>query len=287
MVVDLTIVGKKGHADLYKPIKDALAIHANICEKARGEWQVVLVSPKNRNLTEGLDLTLRALLADVLEEHILTELKQPLLQDMIRKHYYYLTRPEREKVFYYSSLRDSTVSRQAQQQVRENLRNYLANCRHLNLWGLIRFRLPCYLEGLKNVVEGAVDDYLIEKEYQEFIKLLKYFVEIQEPKVLEAHVLLDPGGRFQIRDGQKRLVDQDSEEMKAAYLKDRVDSEDMLVSALVTAAPGRVILHRQVDARYPKLSGTLKKIFEGKMTLCGNCPECASQAKVKYPLATD
>jgi putative sporulation protein YtxC len=278
-VVNLTIVARKGHPDLGRTLQEKLASSLCVSETVEGEWRLLLLTQKDRYLPEARELAVRGLLADALEAYILEELREPLLQEMIRKHYYYFSRQEREKVLQYSGLRDSTAGKQTRQLVREQLSGYLKNCRHLNIPGLIRFRLGDYLAELRKTVEGAVDDFLIEKEYQEFIKLLKYFVEIQEPKIQEAHVLLDKTGRFQIRDGRKRLVEQDTEEMNAAYLRDPVDSEDMLVSALVTAAPGRVILHRQVDAQYPKLSGTLKKIFDVKLSICRNCHECAFQAK--------
>jgi hypothetical protein len=62
-------------------------------------------------------------------------------------------------------------------------------------------------------------------------------------------------------------------------LQDRVDNEDMLVSALVTAAPGRVVVHRQVALKHPKVTGTLKKIFDGKITFCKNCKDCSAMTK--------
>ena len=57
--------------------------------------------------------------------------------------------------------------------------------------GFIRFRLKDYIEELKYIIDGSVDELLIDREYNEFIKLLRYFVEIQEPKVEEVHVLLE------------------------------------------------------------------------------------------------
>ncbi len=279
-MANLTIVARRGHPDLNKILRDKLSLYISITQESQGEWQLLKVTQNDKDLTDSQELTLRVLLMEVLENYILTEMKGPLIQEMIRRHYYYFSRQERDKVLYYSSLRDSAASKKVRQQVREKLRGYLVTCRHLNIQGLVRFRLQGYLAELRKTVEGAVDDFLIEKEYQEFIKLLKYFVEIQEPKVREAHVFLDKSGCFQIRDSKQQLVEQDLEEINAAYLKDSVDSEDMLVSALVTAAPGKVVLHRQVDAQHPKLSATLEKIFGTRMSLCKNCPQCSSLAKV-------
>ena len=39
-----------------------------------------------------------------------------------------------------------------------------------------------YIEQLEESVDKAIDEYLMDKEYREFIKLLRHFVDLQEPK---------------------------------------------------------------------------------------------------------
>ena len=61
--------------------------------------------------------------------------------------------------------------------------DYLSQNNCINIDGFINFRLQDYIEDLNKVIEQAVDELLLEKEYQEFIMLLKYFVDIQEPRL--------------------------------------------------------------------------------------------------------
>ncbi len=274
----LTIAASRLHPDVSAKIKDKFPININVTKNCREDWHLLNIVFKNGQADSHEEVFLLEL-AEALEDHIATDLQESLLQAIIRQNYYCFSQQEREKVLYYCKIKDTTISKKTRQQIREKLAEYLRGARHLNIEGFIHFRLQFYLVELRKIVESAVDDYLIEKEYQEFIKLLKYFVEIQEPKVLEAHVMLDADGHFQIRDGKQQLMEQDYEQLNAAYLQDRVDNEDMLVSALVTAAPGRVVIHRQVALQYPKVTNTLKKIFDGKITFCKNCKDCSSVAK--------
>ncbi len=278
----ITIAVRKGHPNLYNKLEDKLSLFIKLTQESQGDWQLIKAAFKNAKSQEDHEQALKARLTEIIEDYILIELQEIFIQGMIRQHYFYFSRQERDKVFYYSKLRNSNASQQVRQQLRQKLHDYLLHNRHLNIQGFVYFRLQCYVAELRKIVESSVDDYLIEKEYQEFIKLLKYFVEIQEPKVVEAHILLDKSGGFQIRDGKRQLMEQDYEQINAAYLKDQVDSEDLLVSALVTTAPGRVVVHRQVDAQYPKLTATLKKIFDSKITLCKNCQECMTSARLTY-----
>lgn len=274
----LTIAARRLHPDVCKKIKDKYPSNINVTKECGGEWNLIRIAFKCSQ-DAGYEEMFPLQFAETLEDHISADLQEPLLQAIIRQNYYYFSKQEREKVLYFCKMKDSATSKVTRQQIREKLTEYLQSARHINIEGFIHFRLQFYLAELRKTVESAVDDYLIEKEYQEFIKLLKYFVEIQEPKVLEAHVLIGPDGCFQIRDGKQQLVEQDYDQMNAAYLQDRVDSEDMLVSALVTAAPGKVVIHRQVNLQYPKVTGTLKKIFDGKVTVCKNCKYCSAFVK--------
>jgi putative sporulation protein YtxC len=58
----------------------------------------------------------------------------------------------------------------------------------INIKGLIRFRIKEFEKDFFSIVDKVIEKYMSEKEYVEFIKLLKYFIEIQESKVEEVNV---------------------------------------------------------------------------------------------------
>ena len=62
------------------------------------------------------------------------------------------------------------------------LLEYLQENNVIILDGFLDFRLKKYIGRLENAVDNAIDEYLMEKEYNEFIKLLQYFVNLQESK---------------------------------------------------------------------------------------------------------
>ena len=55
------------------------------------------------------------------------------------------------------------------------------------------------IDEIEMAIEMSVDDFIIQKEYNEFIDLLRYFVELQEPRIDLVNVikkerfLSDPG----------------------------------------------------------------------------------------------
>ena len=47
---------------------------------------------------------------------------------------------------------------------------------------------------------------MVEKEYKEFVKLLKYFVDIQESRIDEVNIYIHEGGGYVIKDGYGKDV---------------------------------------------------------------------------------
>lgn len=67
---------------------------------------------------------------------------------------------------------------------------------------------------LEDSVDIAIDEYLMDKEYNEFIKLLRHFVDLQEPKrdlvnvVFSNHkiILMDENLNYIERDSSLTLL---------------------------------------------------------------------------------
>ncbi|MBC7105903.1 MAG: hypothetical protein H5T97_08180, partial [Firmicutes bacterium] len=72
--------------------------------------------------------------------------------------------------------------------------------------GFVRFRLRDYLEGLRAAACQALNDYLLEKEYQQFIQVLRSFVEARPGPQRLVHVVWRVDGRFQLFDRNRRLL---------------------------------------------------------------------------------
>ncbi|HLV08789.1 MAG TPA: putative sporulation protein YtxC, partial [Halanaerobiales bacterium] len=158
----------------------------------------------------------------------------------------------------------------------EHILNYLNKYQDLNLEGFVRFRLKDYLDDLKYAVERAVDEYIIEKEYNEFIDLLKYFVELQEPRIELVHVIKQENGSFEIMDKSgNRISNEYLEGYLSEMFEEQVEYEDLLISALINVAPLRIILHLSAEDTI----STVKKIFGNRVELCLGCEICEKREK--------
>lgn len=159
-------------------------------------------------------------------------------------------------------------------QVLAEVDRYLAGHCVLNIDGFIRFRLRHYLSQLEDAMEQAVDEFMLEKEYREFIAMLRSFLASQEPRVDRVHVVSGSDGGFQ-------LIDDHGSSVSERFLSDclhqppgqDINLDDLLVSALITIAPRRVRLHGRAGPESEGLR-TLRAVFADRLSVCPSCELC-------------
>lgn len=155
----------------------------------------------------------------------------------------------------------------------DHLEEYLQEEKSLAIDGYIRFRFHEYSDWLEKTVKEVIDEYTLDKEYKEFIQLLRYFISMQTPKYELVHVIHQKHNQFQLlneqgADLQLNEMDQSLQEM----IELTFSHEDMIVSALLTAAPEQVVLHTKAPEE--NIIRTLLQIFEERITICASCTQC-------------
>jgi len=229
-------------------------------------------------------------LADIISDIILNHWEDGLLRDIIRESYYYFGDEEKKLIYDYAlrhinregeGCRNTIYRLSRKRRILQKLLEYLRHNDRIIIDGFIRFRLKEYINELREAADRAVDDFLMEREYREFIQLLKYFVEIQEPRVEAVHVLIRDGGNFKLFDDKMQPVKSDYLE---GFIIDLVDSEinyeDLLISALITRAPKNITLHYKAGSGPKAMLETIKNVFTGRVKECKGCDLCVATLKV-------
>ncbi|MGE7272485.1 sporulation protein YtxC [Brevibacillus panacihumi] len=149
---------------------------------------------------------------------------------------------------------------------------YLETERSIHLTGFIRFRLQEHWNELFELVEAGIDDYLEEKQYEEFVELLRYFIAAQDSKQEVVHIVPSVDKPFHLYDkkGDRLWLEQLDAVLNLEEQQCR--DEDYLVSALVTLAPQSIVLHQAGDK--PGLAKTIQSIFDSRLITCHSCQLC-------------
>jgi len=230
-------------------------------------------------------------IANAICEYI-REVEEPnLIQNVISSDYCYFDVRERLEIYRnsLSILNEENIDKffskadiiNTKSKILQNLIDYLGNNNEINLSGFILFRLKDYLLELNETVEKAVEDFLVDKEYNEFIKLLKYFVDIQEAKSDIVHVVFDEKTRFRLYDKNNRLLNDDHiSSVAVEFAESNINQDDLLISALITIAPNEIFIHKLSALKSGKIIKTLEKIFPDRVHCCSSCEWCSVQVNV-------
>ncbi|MCS7462751.1 putative sporulation protein YtxC [Paenibacillus doosanensis] len=227
--------------------------------------------------------TLYSKTADALAEWIIHEEEEGLLRSLIARHYEYKKDEEIRSILSYclpgafgeagEPPFEQTFSRR-KQIIAQAVFEYLQEHTDLNLEGFIHFRLHDYMEELHEMVEYAVDEFLMDQQYQEFISLLKYFVYIQEAKIPVAHLIHKGGNEFALLNDSMEPIDTSENDatVTVEMLEKDINFEDVIVSTLISVSPQQIYIHtRDPEVQVIK---TIKQIFENRVQLCDYCGLC-------------
>ncbi|APC41731.1 putative sporulation protein YtxC [Clostridium estertheticum] len=145
----------------------------------------------------------------------------------------------------------------------------------INISGFLTFRSKELNADLESIVDKVVEDYMVEKEYNEFIKLLKYFVDIQESKVDEVNILIEKDGNYYLRDKEgNNLVESMMGELPDVKFDSIKNQEELIISTMISSAPKKVIIHCVQHCKNKELIETISKVFTDKVYYCDTCSEC-------------
>ncbi|MCY6482772.1 putative sporulation protein YtxC [Clostridium aestuarii] len=162
---------------------------------------------------------------------------------------------------------------------KNNIINKIKKCieenNEINIEGFITFRMKELTADLEGIVSKVVEKYMIEKEYDEFIKLLKYFVDVQESKIEEINIIIQQDSRYLIQDKDGNdIMKEILSDLSDAKYNGAVSIEDLIISGLITYCPQKIIIHCRNNCINKEIINTIKKVFEDKVSFCDDCKMC-------------
>ncbi len=207
-------------------------------------------------------------LAKSLPDIIIENYEKLLLSDIVKSSCKNFSKEQQKKILKHALDFADEIS-QKNDDIEQKLSEYLKSSDNLVLDGFVNFRLKDYKNSLKNVVDIAVDRYVAENEYDEFISLLKYFIDIQSPGEEVVHII-PLNGEYRILNKNMTDITECCCDIIPSY---DITSEDILLSSLITVAPKNIIIHKKIFIPSEFLK-TLSLIFTDRIIFCKGCPNC-------------
>jgi putative sporulation protein YtxC len=142
----------------------------------------------------------------------------------------------------------------------------------INIQGFITFRMKELMGDLEAIIDKVVEKYMVEKEYNEFIKLLKYFVDVQESKIEEINIIINEHGKYLITDKyMNNIMDIFLKEISDDKLDENYNIEDLIISGLITSCPQKVKIYGTKYCKNKEILDTIKNVFLDKAEFHEGC----------------
>ena len=208
---------------------------------------------------------------------VIDELEESFLKRFLLKNYFYFDSNEKKRILdicYDNFANDFNIYFDKKYNcLIKNFETYLTNNKSIILSGFINFRLKDYLSILEDVVDEAVNTFIIEKEYFEFVSLLKMYINSQNSNCESIHLVYNNENSI-LLDENKNIINISDDIFKAKYLSDiTFSSNDYALNGLLTLLPKKIYIHL-VDNCVDEFIHTLGLIFENRVQICSDCNIC-------------
>ena len=255
------------------------------CQQASFRMRLVGSNPASPFKDEDMIYIFKHQLAEFLAEHVVRDW-EPLLvwKEICKKSRQFIPvdRPivyEKAKSFLKSCNQNESLNLLMnygrKNRIAHKIMDYLYNNNILFIEGFIQFCMREYLNEICFAVDLAYEELKSEKEYNEFVKLLRYFVDTQPSYVIEVNLFIDEQGNYILWDGNGKRLDDD---LINYYMEDLlvpdITLDDILISILITIAPRRIILHKDGDATLNEPVKMIQQVFEERIQECNGCERC-------------
>lgn len=267
-------------------------IKIGVVESVELDNHIIKILCDDNSYSERVRDVINLYISNVLYKIVLNEYKEKEMFDYLTENYFFLKQDEIievEEEIIKVFLENKSLNfdnliycLNKINSIIEKIKNCLEENSEININGFIRFRMKELREDIENIIDKVIENYMVEKEYKEFIKLLKYFVEIQESKIEEVNIVIGEDGNYSIIDRDKNDIFNEFMKELIEYKADSdVKMEDIIISGLITNSPKKVIIHGKNNCTNKEFMDTIESVFENKVSFCNGCILCVEK-QVKF-----
>ena len=207
---------------------------------------------------------------------VIYEFEEDILKKIVFRNYFYFSFNERNKILdncFNIMIDDNKYIKEKFNALFESFKNYLSSNKSIILTGFINFRLQDYNNILEHIVDEAVNSFVIEKEYMEFISLLKLYVNSGNSKINSLHLIYSNNYSI-LLDDNKNIVNISDDIFNAKFLSDiSFSTNDYTLNTILTLLPNKIHIHL-IDNYIDEFINTLKLVFENRVMICTDCDIC-------------
>ena len=231
-----------------------------------------IVHYKGKNLDSFYSAFSKILASTIIEFY-----EKNIIKHIINSNYFYFTDIEQKKIFdividyiYNNKLTESYIRKDS---IIISCIEYFSINKSAILDGFVNFRINDYIKIIDYIVDMAVNKFVIDREYTEFIDLLKCYINSKDFGTSTVHLIYQNKESI-LLDEFKKSIRLDDSILNSKFLSDiTFSSNDYTLNTLLTLLPQKIYIHL-IDDIQDEFINTLKLIFDDRIFLCDDCNIC-------------
>ena len=205
-------------------------------------------------------------LSNLLSEIIIIYYEHRIVKRLILKDYFYFDALDRNSIYEEYNM----LSQNSKKYLIKDILKYIKNNKSIILEGFINFRLYNYKKFLEPLVEDAVSKFVLDKEYLEFVSLLRSYVDSKIPEPIKLHLIYSNRESILLDENYNIL---EFEDFDSEYLSDISFSQnDYALNTLIGKLPEKIYIH--LISPKDEYIEALELIFGKKIHICTGCSIC-------------
>lgn len=255
-------------------------VTVGISESIESNTHFVKIFCDDQDYTEKLKGTIYQYISNVLYKVVVEAFRRKEMLEYLTENYFFLRHDEMVEID-----RDINCLLSGDEKIKDEttiyclnrvnyitdaIKEFIEETGGINITGFITFRMKFLTRYIEDIIDKVIEKYMVEKEYNEFIKLLKYFVDIQECKIDEVNLIIQSNGGYEIKDST-------GEDMFKEFLKEMSDNpqnksvniEDIIISGLITNAPRKIRIFNEISCNNKEFLKTIKSVFGERVEVLG------------------
>ena len=217
-------------------------------------------------------------ISNSITKSIIKYYEEIIISSLISSNYFYFNTTEKKKIL------DNTLNLLLENDISSSRYDFINNEIYKNiisnhsvyLQGIINFKLSNYINFLNTQIDTGVNKFLIDKEYIEFVNILRLYIksECESSKIDHLHLIYRNKTSI-ITDDNKNIISFNDNLQKNRYISDiSFSSNDLALNTLLTLVPKSLTIHL-VESYIDEFINTLKLIFQDRIKICDDCDICS------------
>ncbi|WP_160688911.1 putative sporulation protein YtxC [Clostridium sp. C2-6-12] len=250
-----------------------------LVESIEGKTHIIKIICEDECYNEKIKEIINLYVSNILYRIVIENYRKKEMLEFLTDNYFFLKQSEileaEDEIIKVLKVEEKTKNEEAVyclnkiNSMIEKIRDCISEKQEINIDGFITFRMKMLRRDIEKIIDKVIEAYMVEKEYKEFVKLLKYFVEIQECKIEEINIIIEDNNNYIVKNKEgKNLYYDFLKEITAEQGAIELNMEDVLISGLITNAPKNIIIYGKENCTNKEFLDTIENVFEDKVVFC-------------------